>query len=42
METTARPETAPARSASWRALLRLVIAAVAVRMFARIETNMPM
>ena len=42
MATTARPDTAPPRSAIWRALFRLVIAAAAVRMFARMETYMPM
>jgi hypothetical protein len=41
METTVSPDTAPPRSAIWSALLRLVIAAAAVRMFARMETNIP-
>ena len=41
METTVRPETAPARRAICSALFRLVTAAAAVRMFARIETNIP-
>jgi hypothetical protein len=41
METTVRPLTAPPRRAICRALLRLVVAAAAVRMFARIETNIP-
>ena len=42
MDTTDRPETAPPRRAICSALLRLVVAAAAVRMFARMETNMPM
>jgi len=41
METTARPDTAPPRSAIWRALLRLVMAAVAQRTLARTATNIP-
>ena len=40
--TTNRPDTAPPRSAIWSARFRLVRAALAVRMFARIETNIPM
>ena len=39
--TTNSPDTAPPRSAACRARLRLVRAALAARMFARIETNMP-
>jgi hypothetical protein len=42
METTERPLTAPPRMASCSARFRLVIAAAAVRRFARIETNIPM
>ena len=41
METTVRPETAPPRRAICRAWLRLVRAAAAVRMLARMLTNMP-
>ena len=42
MDTTERPETAPPRSAIRSALSRLVMAAAAVRMLARMETNIPM
>jgi hypothetical protein len=42
MATTVRPETAPPRSAIASASPRLERAAEAVRMFARIETYMPM
>ena len=42
METTVSPETAPPRIAICSALLRLVMAAAAVRRLARIDTNMPM
>ena len=41
METTDSPETAPARRAICSAWLRLVRAAAAVRMFARMLTNIP-
>ncbi len=40
--TTKSPDTAPPRSAICSAVLRLVRTALAVRRFARIDTNMPM
>jgi len=39
--TTNRPDTAPPRRAACSARLRLVRAALAARMFERIETNIP-
>ncbi len=42
MATTESPDTAPPRRAICRALFRLVMAAAAVRMLARMETNIPM
>ena len=42
MATTARPDTAPPRRAICRAWLRLVMAAAAVRMLARMDTYIPM